>query len=39
MSIVENKNRVYGQIAPQEARKVFVQQALVEEGYRGKGEF
>ena len=39
LSIVENKNRVYGQVAPQEARKVFVQQALVEEGYRGKGEF
>ncbi len=39
LSIVENKNRVYGQVAPQDARKVFVQQALVEEGYRGKGEF
>ncbi|MDB9969827.1 ATP-dependent RNA helicase HrpA [Porticoccaceae bacterium] len=39
LSIVENKNRVYGQVAPQEARKVFVQQALVEEGYRGKGQF
>jgi ATP-dependent helicase HrpA len=39
LSIVENKNRVYGQVAPQEARKVFVQQALVEEGYLGKGEF
>ncbi|MBT5104832.1 MAG: ATP-dependent RNA helicase HrpA, partial [Porticoccaceae bacterium] len=39
LSIVENKNRVYGQVAPQEARNVFIQQALVEEGYRGKGEF
>jgi ATP-dependent helicase HrpA len=39
LSIVENKNRVYGQVAPQEARKVFIQQALVEEGYRGKGQF
>jgi ATP-dependent helicase HrpA len=39
LSIVENKNRVYGQVAPQEARNVFIQQALVEEGYRGKGKF
>ncbi len=39
LSIVENKNRVYGQVAPVEARNVFIQQALVEEGYRGKGDF
>ena len=39
LSIVENKNRVYGQVNPEEARKIFIQQALVEEGYRGKGEF
>jgi len=39
LSIVENKNRVYGQVAPREARNVFIQQALVDEGYRGKGAF
>ncbi len=39
LSIVENKRRVYGQINPEEARKIFIQQALVEEGYRGKGQF
>ncbi len=39
LSIVENKRRVYGQVAPDEARKIFIQQALVEEGYRGKGDF
>jgi ATP-dependent helicase HrpA len=39
LSIVENKRRVYGQVNPDEARKIFIQQALVEEGYRGKGNF
>ena len=39
LSIVENKRRVYGQVNPEEARKIFIQQALVEEGYRGKGQF
>ena len=39
LSIVENKRRVYGQVNPVEARKIFIQQALVEEGYRGKGNF
>ncbi|MDO7636195.1 MAG: ATP-dependent RNA helicase HrpA, partial [Porticoccaceae bacterium] len=39
LTIVENKNRVYGQVAPDEARSIFIQQALVEEGYRGKGHF
>ena len=39
LSIVENKRRVYGQVNPDEARKIFIQQALVEEGYRGKGQF
>ena len=39
LSIVENKNRVYGQVNPVEARQIFIQQALVEEGYRGKGQF
>jgi ATP-dependent helicase HrpA len=39
LSIVEGKNTVYGNIAPVEARQIFIQQALVEEGYRGKGDF
>jgi len=39
LTIVESKNTVYGQVAPVEARAVFIQQALVEEGYRGKGSF
>ena len=39
LSIVEGKNTVYGTIAPVEARQIFIQQALVEEGYRGKGDF
>ena len=39
LSIVEGKNTVYGNIAPAEARQIFIQQALVEEGYRGKGSF
>ena len=39
LSIVEGKKVVYGNINASEARKVFIQQALVEEGYRGKGAF
>tara|TARA_B100000768_G_scaffold43198_1_gene41994 strand:+ start:6252 stop:9989 length:3738 start_codon:yes stop_codon:yes gene_type:complete len=39
LSIVEGKRVVYGKIAPIDARKVFIQQALVEDGYRGKGQF
>ena len=39
LSIVEGKNTVYGKVAPVEAREIFIQQALVEEGYRGKGSF
>jgi len=39
LSIVEGKRVVYGNISPSEARKVFIQQALVEDGYRAKGEF
>ncbi len=39
LTIVEGKNTVYGNVAPVEAREVFIQQALVEEGYRGKGAF
>ena len=39
LSIVENKRRVYGQVNPDEARRIFIQQALVEKGYRGKGDF
>ena len=39
LSIVEGKNTVYGNVAPAEAREIFIQQALVEEGYRGKGSF
>ncbi|MDG1818645.1 MAG: ATP-dependent RNA helicase HrpA [Porticoccaceae bacterium] len=39
LSIVENKRRVYGQVNPDEARRIFIQQALVDEGYRGKGDF
>jgi len=39
LSIVEGKNTVYGNVAPVEAREIFIQQALVEEGYRGKGTF
>lgn len=39
LTIVEGKNTVYGNVAPVEAREVFIQQALVEEGYRGKGKF
>ena len=39
LSIVEGKNTVYGKVAPAEAREIFIQQALVEEGYRGKGRF
>ncbi|MDA9877421.1 ATP-dependent RNA helicase HrpA [bacterium] len=39
LTIVEGKNTVYGNVAPVEARAVFIQQALVEQGYRGKGHF
>ena len=39
LAIVEGKNTVYGNVAPVEARQIFIQQALVEEGYRGKGDF
>ena len=39
LSIVEGKYTPYGGIAPVEARQIFIQQALVEEGYRGKGGF
>ena len=39
LSIVEGKRVVYGKIAPVDARKIFIQQALVEDGYRGKGQF
>lgn len=39
LTIVEGKNTVYGNSAPQEARAVFIQQALVEAAYRGAGNF
>jgi len=39
LNIVEGKRVVFGKIAPTEARKVFIQQALVESGYSGKGPF
>ena len=39
LTIVEGKNTVYGNVAPVEARAVFIQQALVEQGYHGKGNF
>jgi ATP-dependent helicase HrpA len=39
LTIVEAKLTAYGKIAPREAREVFIQQALVEYGYRGKGGF
>ena len=39
LTIVEGKSTPYGKIAPEEAREVFIQQALVENGYRGKGVF
>ncbi len=39
LTIVEGKNTVYGNVAPVEARAVFIQQALVDQGYRGKGHF
>lgn len=39
LTIVEGKLTAYGKIAPQEARTIFIQQALVEFGYRGKGRF
>jgi ATP-dependent helicase HrpA len=39
LTIVEAKLTPYGKIAPREARMVFIQQALVEHGYKGKGRF
>ena len=39
LTIVEAKLTPYGKIAPHEARTIFIQQALVEHGYRGKGRF
>jgi ATP-dependent helicase HrpA len=39
LSIVEGKRVVYGKIAPIDARKIFIQQALVEDGYHGSGQF
>jgi len=39
LTIVEAKLTAYGKIAPREAREVFIQQALVEYGYRGEGGF
>ena len=39
LTIVEAKLTVYGKHAPRDARSVFIQQALVEHGYRGKGRF
>ena len=39
LTVVEDKKVQYGHIAPLEAHEVFVQQALVEGGYRGKGDF
>ena len=39
LTIVEAKLTPYGKIAPREAREIFIQQALVEYGYRGKGHF
>jgi ATP-dependent helicase HrpA len=39
LTIVEAKLTPYGKIAPRDARAVFIQQALVEYGYRGKGRF
>jgi ATP-dependent helicase HrpA len=39
LTIVEAKLTPYGKIAPTEARTIFIQQALVEHGYRGKGRF
>lgn len=44
LTIVDGKNTVYGQSSPQEARAVFIQQALVEGGYQegthqGAGHF
>jgi ATP-dependent helicase HrpA len=39
LTIVEGKRVVYGKIAPVEARKIFIQQALVDDCYTGKGLF
>jgi ATP-dependent helicase HrpA len=39
LTIVEAKLTAYGKISPRDARKIFIQQALVEYGYRGKGRF
>jgi ATP-dependent helicase HrpA len=39
LTIVEARLTAYGKLAPDDARNVFIQQALVEHGYRGKGRF
>jgi ATP-dependent helicase HrpA len=39
LTIVDGKLTPYGKIAPEEAREVFIQQALVENGYRGNAVF
>ena len=39
LTIVEARLTAYGKLAPEDARNVFIQQALVEHGYRGKGRF
>ncbi len=39
LSIIEAKLVIFGSVDPSAARAVFIQQALVETGYRGKGRF
>ena len=39
LTIVEAKLTAYGKFAPRDARSIFIQQALVEHSYRGKGRF
>lgn len=39
LTIVESKRVVFGNADSNRARAVFIQQALVETGYRGKGQF
>jgi ATP-dependent helicase HrpA len=39
LTIVESKRVVFGAANPDRARGIFIQQALVEDGYRGKGQF
>ena len=39
LTVVEARLTAYGKLAPEDARNVFIQQALVEHGYRGKGRF